>query len=166
MGIGMDLMDQFVVSKVVKSGEPAVINDASKIPKSYPLRDEIRGKELGELPIIEGIKGHIEEVFSIKELVSEKIFLDEYVKKSVKDLQTLFSHRLVDIISRLEPVRPLCMPEDHLRKIFDGLIRNAVENTPDEGKIEVVVKSKDEGVELVVQDYGIVALRNRTRDAY
>ena len=45
MGIGMDLMDQFVVSKVVKSGEPAVINDASKIPKSYPLRDEIRGYE-------------------------------------------------------------------------------------------------------------------------
>jgi len=37
----------------------------------------------------------------------------------------------------------------------DGLIRNAVENTPDGGKIEVFVIKKDNGVEFMVKDHGI-----------
>jgi signal transduction histidine kinase len=39
--------------------------------------------------------------------------------------------------------------------VIDGLIKNAIENTPDEGEIEVFVKKKGEGSELVVRDYGM-----------
>jgi len=42
-----------------------------------------------------------------------------------------------------------------LQKVVDGLIKNAVENTPDEGKIELTVRKKDTGAQLVVRDYGI-----------
>jgi hypothetical protein len=47
------------------------------------------------------------------------------------------------------------MPFPPLQKVFDGLIRNAIENTPDEGEVEVVVQKKGEGTELVVRDCGI-----------
>ena len=40
-------------------------------------------------------------------------------------------------------------------EVVDGLIRNAIENTPDEGKIEVNVKKRGKGVEFVVHDYGV-----------
>jgi signal transduction histidine kinase len=53
-------------------------------------------------------------------------------------------------------VPPVFLPPDVLEKVIDGLVRNAVENTPDEGKIEVHVrKGKEKGAELVVRDYGV-----------
>ena len=47
------------------------------------------------------------------------------------------------------------MPPEPLQKVVDGLLKNAIENTPDEGKIEFIVRKKGEGVELVVRDYGV-----------
>ena len=56
------------------------------------------------------------------------------------------------------------MPVDVLRKVVDGLIRNAVEATPDEGKIEVVVQKRGGGTELVVTDCGIgITEENQSR---
>jgi hypothetical protein len=34
-------------------------------------------------------------------------------------------------------------------------VKNAIENTPDDGKIEVFVRKKAKGTELVVRDYGV-----------
>jgi hypothetical protein len=42
-----------------------------------------------------------------------------------------------------------------LEKVIDGLVKNAVENTPDGGKIEVIVRKKGQGVLLVIHDYGV-----------
>jgi len=42
-----------------------------------------------------------------------------------------------------------------LQKVIDGLVKNAIENTPDEGKIEIHVRKKSEGAELIVRDYGV-----------
>ena len=42
-----------------------------------------------------------------------------------------------------------------LEKVVDGLLRNAIEATPDEGKIEITVHPKGDGGELIVHDYGI-----------
>jgi hypothetical protein len=39
--------------------------------------------------------------------------------------------------------------------VIDGLVKNAIENTPDEGKIEIHVRKKNEGAELIVRDYGV-----------
>jgi signal transduction histidine kinase len=42
-----------------------------------------------------------------------------------------------------------------LQKVVDGLIRNAIENTPDEGKIEVTITKKGKGALFTVHDYGV-----------
>ena len=39
--------------------------------------------------------------------------------------------------------------------MIDGLVRNAIENTPDEGRIEIKVSQRGEGALLQVHDYGI-----------
>jgi hypothetical protein len=54
------------------------------------------------------------------------------------------------------------IPREVLHKVIDGLIKNAVENTPDEGKIEVAVQKKGEGALLLVRDYG-VGIREEAR---
>jgi signal transduction histidine kinase len=47
------------------------------------------------------------------------------------------------------------IPSEVLSKIVIGLIRNAVENTPDGSRIEVSVRNGVEGPEFEVKDFGV-----------
>jgi signal transduction histidine kinase len=85
------------------------------------------------------------------------------VKERLQQLKPS-STQEVEIIANLETNTPsVYLPPDVLQKVVDGLIKNAVENTPDEGKIEVNVRKKREGSELVVRDYGIGILEDAQR---
>jgi len=51
-----------------------------------------------------------------------------------------------------------------LRKTFDGLLKNAIENTPDEGKIEIAVRPEKKGTVLEIRDFGVgITPENQTR---
>jgi len=112
-------------------------------------------QEVGESPIIETLRRRVDEIFGPKKIISERIPLDEYTRKRLEVLKPLFSHRQVEIISRFEATPPIDIPQDILDKVIDGLVKNAIENTPDEGKVEVLVRKSGEGTELVVHDYGV-----------
>ncbi len=112
-------------------------------------------EEVVEGPIVDRLRQRVEDLFGTREMVSEKIVLDEFVRERLDVLEPMFSHRQVEIISSMEPTQLICMPKDPLQKIIDGLIKNAIENTPDEGKIDVIVQKKVNGPELVVRDFGV-----------
>ena len=120
-------------------------------------------EQVGEGPVIETIGKRIEEIFGSKKIAPERIILDEYVKNRFEHLKPLFSHRQVEIISQFEPGPPIYMSTDPLQKVFDGLIKNAIENTPDEGKIEIIVQKKDESTMLAVHDYGVGIIKDARR---
>ncbi len=46
------------------------------------------------------------------------------------------------------------IPVNVLDKVTEGLVRNAVENTPDDGQILVTVRAGESGPELEVKDTG------------
>jgi PAS domain S-box-containing protein len=112
-------------------------------------------EEGGEKKILERVRARIEKIYGSGEFESQKILLNEFVIERVARLSPSFSHRQVNIIRRLEPVPAIYIPEYVLQKIVDGLIRNAVENTPDNGQIEVVVQKKGPGAAFVVRDWGV-----------
>jgi len=120
-------------------------------------------EEAGDVLIVERVRKRIEEIFGPKEVVQEEIILDEYVKERLEYSKPLFAHRQVEIIQNLIPTPPIYMPSDPLQKVIDGLIKNAVENTPDEGKIEITVRKKGKGSELVVHDYGVGIIEEAQR---
>jgi light-regulated signal transduction histidine kinase (bacteriophytochrome) len=121
-------------------------------------------EELGEGPLVERIRRRIDDIFGTKASVSVEMRLDEVVKERLQQLKPQFGHREVEIIANLENTAPsVYLPPDVLQKVVDGLIKNAVENTPDEGKIEVNVGKKREGSELVVRDYGVGILEDAQR---
>ena len=120
-------------------------------------------EEIGEGRLVETIRKRIDKLFGPKENEPKIIVLNEYVRERIADLKPLFSHRRVDIISHLETVPPICIPLDPLQKIIDGLVKNAIENTPDEGKIEIIVREKEAGTELVVHDYGVGIIADAQR---
>ena len=120
-------------------------------------------EEAGDVLIVERVRKRIEEIFGPKEVVQEEIILDEYVKERLEYSKSIFSHRQIEIIRNLVPTPPIYMPSDPLQKVIDGLIKNAVENTPDEGKIEITVRKNGKGSELVVHDYGVGIIEEAQR---
>jgi len=112
-------------------------------------------EQCGEGPVVRRIRERIEEIYGTKVPVPELLDLRQVVEERLETLKPMFSHREVEILSRFEPVPPVFIPVEVLHKVVDGLVKNAVENTPDEGKIEVAVQKKGEGALLLVRDYGV-----------
>ena len=126
--------------------------------------EAIAAEAFGEGPVVEKFRDRIKDAFGVRQLVSENIPLDVFVQKRIEVLKPSFAHRQVDITCHLKAGPPVHLPPESLQKIFDGLLKNAIENTPDEGKIEVVVKPEGEGSVLEVRDFGVgISRENQTR---
>ncbi len=111
--------------------------------------------ETGEEPLAEKIRKKIEDFFGPKESSAQEIHLEKWVRRRLEELKPRFSHRRIEILRHLSPAPPVLVPPEVLRKVADGLIRNAVENTPDEGRIEIAVQKKGQGTLFTVHDYGV-----------
>ncbi|MFO7784953.1 MAG: PAS domain S-box protein [Desulfatiglandales bacterium] len=112
-------------------------------------------EEVGEGGVVERLRSRIEEVYRPKETALQEFRLARFVEDRLDHLASQFSHRNVYVERRLEEAPLVCLPGEVLRKVVDGLVKNAVENTPDGGKISVSVRGKGDGCELLVQDCGV-----------
>ncbi|RPJ18241.1 MAG: GAF domain-containing sensor histidine kinase, partial [Desulfobacteraceae bacterium] len=110
-------------------------------------------EETGHEPLFQRIKDHLDRAFGPKEAKPEVLHLDQEVRARLDFLKPLFSHREVMVLTQLEAVPSILVPPEVLHKVVDGLVRNAVETTPDEGKIEVAVQKQGHGALLNVRDY-------------
>ena len=91
----------------------------------------------------------------VNAVTPETIDIAPFVKDRIASLTPKFSHREVRIRIVEDAEGEICMPKAHFEKIIDGLIRNAVENTPDEGEIVIAITEKATGILLAVHDFGV-----------
>jgi PAS domain S-box-containing protein len=121
-------------------------------------------EEAGEGPIIERLKNQIESTFGPKEIKAVAVTLDQYLPERFNKLKPQFTHRNVDVKINIASTPQIHIPIEVLNKVFDGLLKNAIEATPDEGKIEIIIAPKGQGVELIVSDYGVgIIAENQSR---
>ncbi len=90
-------------------------------------------EELGEKDLIRRLRQRIEEIFGRHDIHPEVISLDQFVAKKIKALEPRFAHRKCRVKTRISAVPTIWIPSDVLDKIIEGLVRNAIENTPDSG---------------------------------
>jgi PAS domain S-box-containing protein len=112
-------------------------------------------QETGEELVAEKIRNRIHDLFGPKEAVAQKIRPELWIKKRLEELKPLFSHRVIEIQSTYEKAPTIHIPMEVLQKVVDGLVRNAIENTPDEGMIEITVEQKGKGALFTIHDYGV-----------
>ena len=117
--------------------------------------ETLLAEECGEKEVIQKIRKRVDELFTVKETAPKELSLEQEVEERLQEIRPHFAHRELDITTRFEPTPPILLPPDVLQKVIDGLVKNAIENTPDEGKIEIHVRKKSEGAELIVRDYGV-----------
>ncbi|MDY6791680.1 MAG: PAS domain S-box protein [Thermodesulfobacteriota bacterium] len=112
-------------------------------------------EELGKEDAVKKIRRRIEELFGPRESIPQQIRLNDFISDKIEKLRPMFAHRRCQLITKVEPVQLISIPPDVLGKIVAGLIRNAVENTPDSGRIEVTVSQGNTGPEFTVKDFGV-----------
>jgi signal transduction histidine kinase len=112
-------------------------------------------EETGESPIAGKIRQRIDELFGPKDTEPVKVHPDRFVAEKLEELRSISVQRGIELITQTDPTPSIEIPLDPLEKVVKGLIKNAIENTPDEGRIEVRVGNKGNHVEVCVKDYGV-----------
>ncbi|MEN8210390.1 MAG: PAS domain S-box protein [Thermodesulfobacteriota bacterium] len=102
------------------------------------------------------IKQLIDEKFGPRSIVYKNINFAKYFNNLYSKIQPEFEFRDVNIEISIDDNLPsVQLPEEILNKMITGLIKNAIENTPDKGKINIAVELKGSGIELCVHDFGV-----------
>ncbi len=105
--------------------------------------------------LLDRISQRLESLYNTEEIHMEKILLSDFLDMLCDEAISLIVGRDLAIIRSFERDLTLTMGREALTKICSGLLRNSIENTPDEGKIEVIAFSKDKDVCIDVRDYGV-----------
>lgn len=119
------------------------------------MLEALIAEETGERDVVQKVKAVLDKIYSTPDQEMVDVRLDQFVDQRVQELRPMFCHRQVNLTTQLETVPLIRIPLDPLQKVVDGLIRNAVENTPDGCGIQVRVHETGRKVELVVHDQGI-----------
>ncbi|MCA1959859.1 MAG: GAF domain-containing protein [Desulfomonile sp.] len=117
---------------------------------------EIREEEEPALAdAMEAIKRKIEELFP--ERIEEKEGID--IASAFEHAQSLVERMTRSRALNIRFVSPdpalIMMQPQILKSVLDGLIRNAIENTPDHGTVEVTGERTANGYRIVVRDCGV-----------
>ena len=114
-----------------------------------------RNPEMSREDLLERVSERLEELCSYEETRPERIALADFMNAVCDEVVAAMGGREVDIVRDLEKDLHLYMDRDVLRKVCLGLLKNAVENTPDQGKIEISSRSGDHSIEIDFRDYGV-----------
>jgi two-component system phosphate regulon sensor histidine kinase PhoR len=109
------------------------------------------------------IQQTVKQIVSPRPYQPESLDVDATMHQILKELRRQSEHRLLEIIARLEHVHVEFLDPAVLRQVLDTLVKNAIENTPDEGRISISLESAPAGVLLDVQDSG-VGIRRTDQD--
>ena len=121
-------------------------------------------QETGEGPLVEKVRQKIEEIYRPPGSPLTAIRLDQFILARIEGNRSAFGHRNLALTTHFSPVPQIWLPEEVFQKVFDGLLRNAIEATPDGGAIKVVVEPKGEGVDLRIEDRGVgITAENQKR---
>ncbi len=111
------------------------------------------------------IQRHLARVKDLQEISQEILYPYQYrpqpfqVETAVEDilenLRMKSVHREVAIITQLESLITDIIDPRILKRVAETLVKNAIESTPDEGKIIVSLMQAPKGVRFIVEDHGV-----------
>ncbi len=92
---------------------------------------------------------------SYQELEEEPISVFSFAEQILEEVKQRASHRNIHFYLEGQKDLSVLLPPKILGDILEGLLKNAIENTPDEGMVRVVIEQKAQWILLKVQDFGV-----------
>jgi signal transduction histidine kinase len=130
-----------------------IIESAAGIVTELEDETDIKNEERA---FIRRVSERLEALFTYEESGLEEVRVDECLHEACDEALRAMQGRELKINRSIEEEILLTMDRKVLMKMFSGLLRNAIENTPDGGLIEVSAKSANgDGIQVSFRDYGI-----------
>lgn len=109
-------------------------------------------RNVGRLTNIQDI---VQEILNPVDFHPRAFPVADFVDQLLDKLRTESSFRAVPVKTQFEDIEQNSLDPRILEVIVSTLVKNAIENTPDEGEIIVSVSSSSPGILLQVQDFGV-----------
>jgi signal transduction histidine kinase len=126
---------------------------------------EVRSEQQGPLEIIvqracvlRDLIGNITAILEseIREPVWEPVSMSELVGEAMTDFQVLADQAGLELQGDISAQAPIVLGDaEHLRRVVDNLIGNALKFTPSGGRVAVLLSAQDAEVKFQVADTGI-----------
>jgi signal transduction histidine kinase len=104
--------------------------------------------------VLKLLSDHMESIFKVDEERTEKLSAGDFLQAVCDKARIAMGKRKVEIVQDFDKGVTITANRGALEKVCDGILRNAIENTPDEGKIEVTAKIEDKQLLMLFRDFG------------
>lgn len=105
--------------------------------------------------ILDRISTRIKSIFHEDHIEIVPVRLDEFLSDLCSDLLAAIDRKSLQVRTDFQEGLFIHMDRNVLSKVCSGLLKNAVENTPDEGLIEITASSKDNEIRVDFRDHGV-----------
>jgi signal transduction histidine kinase len=122
--------------------------------------ESLVAQQVGEESVAACVRERIDAIFNVQPNIPEEIALGGFARAATEAIRPDFSHRNLDLKFEMAVSPMISVPPAVLTKVIEGLVKNAVENTPDEGKIRVAVTASGNGAAFEVRDFGVGILHD------
>ena len=105
--------------------------------------------------ILDKVIARIESIYRLESFNPQAIALETFIDSIYDAAIAADQSRKVEILKKVPPKIALTMDSKVLTKVCAGLLKNAIENTPDQGRIEIEASQQDGAIEITVKDFGV-----------
>jgi len=127
-----------------------IIENAADLVDAFNDQNESQKREILDL-----IAQRLDTLFAISEIQPENIHMASFLEDILKKARSDMVPRDLNITLQTDNALHLMIDRRVLEKIVSGILKNAIENTPDEGVIEMHVESLQEALQITIRDYGV-----------
>ncbi|MCG6881938.1 MAG: GAF domain-containing protein [Deltaproteobacteria bacterium] len=146
-----DKVDDIVSHRPVKEKDLIV----NVVKQAANIVSDLMTEEENQNVILEKIHDRIASIYEVGETKFEKIYLRGFIENVFTSALSQ-SHRKTFMIQKdVDETLTLHMDSAVLDKILFGLLKNAIENTPDEGKIEIRAYATHKDIVIDFTDHGV-----------
>jgi signal transduction histidine kinase len=104
---------------------------------------------------LEIISARLESLFAMDEIREKEILLGEFLHRVCDFARSAMGNRELNMVRNFDNSMCLFTDPDVLEKVCNGLLKNAIENTPDQGIIEISATEKNGKIRIEFRDTGV-----------
>lgn len=105
--------------------------------------------------LLDDVSKRIDAIFSVTEPRVETVRLSELLHRIRDRAVSSMGSRNLEIVADIQNQLVFEMEPSVLDKVIAGLLKNAIENTPDQGRIEIRAGSRNDELYVDILDYGV-----------
>lgn len=100
------------------------------------------------------LSDYLDSIYKVGEERTEKLFVEDFLQSTCDDARRAMGQREVEIVQDFDKGATFVANRSALEKVCRGILRNAIENTPDQGRIEVTAKIEGDQMVISFRDFG------------